>query len=115
MSHSTLPRLYAMKKIDYTQQLEKQLEELQEKLAMAQFEAEQYKEIASTKKGKLILIHERIGTGRDLKASFMCDIAAHSEKKMSGQWVYIIDKDRTGCNVGKELTLDALQKMAREG
>lgn len=103
-------------KNDYTQGLEKQLEELQEKLALAQWEAEQYKETLQNRKGKLALIvHSSppIGGGSaEHKSAYMAEIIIRPEKDSSGHWMYRFIKDRTGKRQDKTFTIEQIREFA---
>jgi hypothetical protein len=100
-----------MKKNDYTQGLEKQLEELQEKLAISEYEAEQYKALAKDRKGKLVLIDNTGQYSRDIKAMYMVDIAVEREQQPSGHFLYKVVKDRAANSVGKLYTLEKLREF----
>jgi len=94
----------------YTQGLEKQLEELQEKLAMAQFEAEEYKKIVKERVGQLVVVQDTAGAAS--KLPFVADKVFKACRDSSNQWVYELVKNRDG-TTGEIYTLDEMREKAR--
>jgi hypothetical protein len=95
---------------EYERQLEQRNEELQQKLAIAQFEAEEYKKIVKERVGQLVVVQDTAGAAS--KLAFVADKVFKACRDSSYQWVYELVKDRTG-KTGKIYTLEEMREKAR--
>jgi hypothetical protein len=96
---------------DYTTGIEKQNEELQQRLALSEFEAEEYKKILDSRKGIFVVVQDALSL--NFRLSDVADVVLKPiGKKMSGEWEYEVIKDRTG-RFGEIYNLDQIRDKAR--
>lgn len=97
---------------DYIKNLEEQNEELRQKLAMSEFEAEEYKKIIKDRKGLLVVVQDT-NPSSITKLPFIADVVLRpTSKKMSGDWEYEVIKNRVG-KTGGIYTLEEMRKKAQ--
>ena len=99
--------------MNYTEQIEKQNEELQKKLAMSEREVTEYKDIIESRKGKLVILEKSFGLGSgEVKSRYMAEIVIQTERDNNNQWVYRIVKDRSGKRQDKIYTIEQIREFA---
>jgi len=95
---------------DYIKSLEEQNEELRQKLALSEFEAEEYKKIVKSRKGKFVLLSS---SGSAFRLEYLADIIiSPSQKQPNGSYAFEVIKDRSGKFQNQTFTAEQLREQA---
>ncbi len=96
---------------DYIKSLEEQNEELRQKLALSEFEAEEYKNIVKSRKGKLVLLS---ASASALRLEYLADIIiSPTQKQPNGSYLFEVIKDRSGKFQKQTFTVEQIREQSQ--